>query len=158
MAAGGCISTFTGDKAKNAHKVYLDCGDYSSGGNRLPYSVQHQILVFLEWFGGRANPGTTEIPGATAVMETFTLNLANGQASQINNVNGPPTPGLPTAVILDPAGANAYVIVHQNAELVPSVTGIAAFPIGSDGKLGAEPRRLSTTPSTEPRFYRWPWL
>ena len=32
--------------------------------------------------------GTTEIPGATAVMETFTLNLANGQASQINNVNG----------------------------------------------------------------------
>ena len=81
--------------------------------------------------------GTTEIPGATAVMETFTLNLANGQASQINNVNGPPTPGLPTAVILDPAGANAYVIVHQNAELVPSVTGIAAFPIGSDGKLGA---------------------
>ena len=44
---------------------------------------------------------------------------------------------MPTAVILDPAGANAYVIVHQNAELVPSVTGIAAFPIGSDGKLGA---------------------
>jgi 6-phosphogluconolactonase (cycloisomerase 2 family) len=81
--------------------------------------------------------GTTEVPEATAVMETFSLNLANGQASQINNVNGPPTPGLPTAVILDPAGANAYVIVHQNAELVPSETGITVFPIGSDGKLGA---------------------
>jgi len=81
--------------------------------------------------------GTIEIPDETAVMETFSINLANGSASQINNVNGPPTPGLPTAVILDPAGANAYVIVHQNAELVPSQTGITAFPIGSDGKLAS---------------------
>ena len=81
--------------------------------------------------------GTTEVPEATAVMETFSVNLANGSASQINNVNGPPTAGLPTAIILDPAGAYAYVIVTQNAELVPSVTGITVFPIGSDGKLAA---------------------
>ncbi len=81
--------------------------------------------------------GTIEIPDETAVMETFSINLANGSASQINNVNGPPTPGLPAAVILDPAGKNAYVIVHQNAELVPSQTGITAFPIGSDGKLAS---------------------
>ncbi len=31
--------------------------------------------------------------------------------TEINNVNGPPTPGLPTAIVLDPAGAFAYVIV-----------------------------------------------
>lgn len=81
--------------------------------------------------------GTTQFTQATAVMETFSLDLANGHMTQINNVNGPPTPGLPGAVILDPAGAYAYVIVQQTAELAGSVTGIAVFPIGSNGKLGA---------------------
>jgi 6-phosphogluconolactonase (cycloisomerase 2 family) len=81
--------------------------------------------------------GTVETTDATAVMETFRLDLANGGMSQINNVNGPPTAGLPGPVILDPAGAYAYVIVQQNAELVPSATGIEAFAIGSDGKLAA---------------------
>jgi 6-phosphogluconolactonase len=81
--------------------------------------------------------GTVEVPQATAVMETFSLDLANGQMSQINNVNGPPTPGLPGPVILDPAGAHAYVIVHQTAELAGSVTGITSFPVGSNGKLAA---------------------
>src|SRR5208282_1431827 len=35
----------------------------------------------------------------SAVMQSFSLDLSNGHTSQINNVNGPPTPGLPTAVI-----------------------------------------------------------
>ena len=72
------------------------------------------------------------------VMQTFSLDISNGRMSQINNVDGPPTPGLPTAVILDPAGAFAYVIVTQNAVVLPTggVTGIATFPIASDGKLG----------------------
>lgn len=71
-------------------------------------------------------------------METFSLDINNGRMSEINNVNGPPTPGLPTAIILDPAGAFAYVIVTQNP-VVPGggVTGITAFPVASDGKLGA---------------------
>src|SRR5271169_2963209 len=74
----------------------------------------------------------------SAVMQSFSLDLSNGHTSQINNVNGPPTPGLPTAIILDPPGAFAYVIVTQNP-IVPGggVTGIAAFPVASDGKLGA---------------------
>ena len=72
------------------------------------------------------------------VMETFSLDLSNGSTTEINNVNGPPTPGLPTAVVLDPAGANAYVIITANPA-VPggSVTGIATFPVASDGKLGS---------------------
>jgi 6-phosphogluconolactonase (cycloisomerase 2 family) len=71
------------------------------------------------------------------VMQSFSLDINNGRMQQINNVNGPPTPGLPTAVILDPAGAFAYVIVTQNAA-VPGggLTAIATFPISSDGKLG----------------------
>jgi 6-phosphogluconolactonase (cycloisomerase 2 family) len=71
------------------------------------------------------------------VMQSFSLDINNGRMQQINNVSGPYTPGLPTAVILDPAGAFAYVILTQNAVVTDGgVTGIATFPIGSDGKLG----------------------
>jgi hypothetical protein len=87
---------------------------------------------------------------AGPVMETFSLDLANGHVSEINNVNGPPTPGLPTAVVLDPAGANAYVIVTQNPAVIGgSATGIASFPVASDGKLGtAATTTLNTTAPT----------
>ena len=94
--------------------------------------------------------GTTEYALATAVMETFSLDLANGELSQINNLSGPPAPGLPGEVILDPAGAYAYVIVHQNAELVASVTGVTVFPIGADGALGPGKTRV-LNPSTRER-------
>ena len=81
----------------------------------------------------------------SAVMETFSLDLNNGSVAQINNTAGPPTPGLPSAVVLDPAGAFAYVIVTQNSLITPSSTGIAVFPVNSDGKLGAA---SSTAPLT----------
>jgi len=86
----------------------------------------------------------------SAVMQTFSLNLSNGHVSQINNSAGPPTPGLPGQVILDPAGAFAYVIVNQDSTLPGSVTGIVSFNIGSDGKLGAgtpSPVLQPTSPS-----------
>jgi 6-phosphogluconolactonase (cycloisomerase 2 family) len=86
-----------------------------------------------------SSDGLVVIPSqGSLVMESFSLDVNNGRMSEINNVNGPPTPGLPTAIILDPAGAFAYVIVTQNAS-VPGggVTGIATFPVGSDGKLAA---------------------
>jgi 6-phosphogluconolactonase (cycloisomerase 2 family) len=79
--------------------------------------------------------GTIESPQSTAVMETFSLDLTNGGMSQINNVNGPPTQGLPSSVIINHAGTYAFVIVTTTPEF-PSQTGITAFPIGSDGKLG----------------------
>ncbi len=83
------------------------------------------------------------------VMESFSLDLANGHVSQINNVNGPPTPGLPTAVVLDPAGVNAYVIVTQNPAAPGGVTGIADFSVASDGKLGTgTTTTLNTTAPT----------
>jgi 6-phosphogluconolactonase (cycloisomerase 2 family) len=73
---------------------------------------------------------------ASPVMQTFSLDLSNGHVSQINNVNGPPVPGLPGAVVLDPTGTFAYVVVNQNATF-PGVTGIVSFKVGSDGKLAA---------------------
>jgi len=71
-----------------------------------------------------------------AVMETFSLDLGNGRTAQINNSAGPPTNGVPTSVVLDPAGAFAYVLVTQSTAVNASSTGVEAFPLASDGKLG----------------------
>ncbi|MGB8987017.1 MAG: beta-propeller fold lactonase family protein [Candidatus Sulfotelmatobacter sp.] len=71
-----------------------------------------------------------------AVMDTFSLDLGNGHITWIFNSEGPPTAGQPTAVVLDPAGDYAYVIVTQSTNVNASVTGIEAFSVASDGKLG----------------------
>jgi 6-phosphogluconolactonase (cycloisomerase 2 family) len=81
-----------------------------------------------------------------AVMQTFSLDLGNGQMTQINNVNGPPTVGVATIVLIDPAGAFAYVAsqvpctpnVAANTTLTGANQGaIFVYPINSDGTLGA---------------------
>ena len=94
-----------------------------------------------------SNNGLVVVPTqGQAVMQTFSLDLGNGHLSQVNNVSGPPTPGLPTQVVLNPAGTFAYVIVQQNAVLNPSESGIAAYQVASDGKLTS----ISTAPATNP--------
>jgi hypothetical protein len=111
------------------------------------YSASSNGLVVIPSQAG--GPQANEELGGP-VMETFSLDLANGHVSQINNTNGPPTPGLPTAVVLDPAGANAYVIVTENPAVSGGgVTGIATFPVASDGKLGTSTTTtLNTTAPT----------
>ncbi|MGC2172562.1 MAG: beta-propeller fold lactonase family protein [Candidatus Sulfotelmatobacter sp.] len=80
--------------------------------------------------------GLVVVPSqAQVVMQSFSLDLGNGHVGQITNLNGPPTRGLPSSVILDPAGAFAYLIVSQNPGVADSVTGIETFSIASDGKL-----------------------
>src|ERR1700688_148602 len=98
-----------------------------------------------------ASNGLVVVPTyGSAVMQTFSLDLSNGQVSQINNVIGPPTPGFPGAVVLDPAGAFAYVIVTQNATLPGSATGIVSYKIQADGKLaaGSAPAAMQPTSPT----------
>jgi DNA-binding beta-propeller fold protein YncE len=83
-------------------------------------------------------------------MQSFSLNLGNGAITQINNVNGPVTNGIPSQVVLDPTGSYAYVIMYQNSGAAPgSTTGIATFPIASDGKLAAE-TSVNMNPITPP--------
>lgn len=102
------------------------------------------------------------------VMSSFSINLSNGEVSQIYNNNGPITNGLPTSVVVDPSGEYAYVIVVQNPAIsiqIPSitgggVTGVEAYQIASDGKLANittvpfNPESIylpgSTTPETVP--------
>lgn len=82
------------------------------------------------------NNGLVVVPSqGSLVMESFSLDLANGHVSEINNVNGPYTSGIPSSVILDSAGSFAYVIVYQNPAAPGSSTGIASFQVASDGKL-----------------------
>jgi|SRR5271165_2589799 len=95
------------------------------------YSSSNNGLLVVPSQGGVAIDGQ-----GGPVMETFSLDLANGHLSEINNVNGPPVDGLPQALVLDPAGAFAYVLIYQNVVVPDSVTGIEAFPVASDGKLG----------------------
>jgi 6-phosphogluconolactonase (cycloisomerase 2 family) len=71
-----------------------------------------------------------------AVMDTFSLDLGNGHITWIFNSDGPPTAGQPTAVVLDPSGNYAYVIVTKSTNVNASVTGIETFSVASDGKLG----------------------
>ena len=107
--------------------------------------------------------GLVVVPSqGSAVMQTFSLNLANGHVSQINNSAGPPTPGLPGAVILDPAGAYAYVAstvnctptLSPNTSLTAVQGAILTFKVGSDGKLAAASTQYLTGnpayPSTFP--------
>jgi 6-phosphogluconolactonase (cycloisomerase 2 family) len=74
---------------------------------------------------------------ANFVMDSFSVDLANGHTAQIFNSNGPPTNGVPTSVVLDPAGAFAYVLVTQSTYVNDSATGVESFSIASDGKLGS---------------------
>jgi 6-phosphogluconolactonase len=94
-----------------------------------------------------SNNGLVVSPSyGSLVMESFSVDLGNGHISEINNVNGPPTPGIPGAVILDPAGAYAYVATTinctpqnpaANTSLSAVQGAIVAYPVASDGKLGA---------------------
>jgi 6-phosphogluconolactonase (cycloisomerase 2 family) len=77
------------------------------------------------------------------VMETFSLDLGNGQMTQINNANGPPTPAPATAVVLDPAGAYAYV-------LIPQSSAITVYPVNSDGTLGSSVSSLTLSQNPLP--------
>jgi DNA-binding beta-propeller fold protein YncE len=91
--------------------------------------------------------------GFSQVMETFSLDLSNGAASQINNVDGPPITGLPSSVIIDRAGAYAYVATTVNCTPTPqpntsltAVQGaILVYKINSDGKLSASAAPLYLT-------------
>jgi 6-phosphogluconolactonase len=98
------------------------------------------LLGILMACSGKYSPnydGLVVVPTqGLAVMQSFSIDLGNGHIQTINNPNGPPIPGIPTSVILDPAGEFAYVIVYENPALTGgSITGIATFSIASGGRL-----------------------
>jgi 6-phosphogluconolactonase len=74
--------------------------------------------------------------GSQAV-QAFGLTLSNGHVSQINT--SPATLGLPTAIVLDPAGNYAHITIVPSSAIANSVkaASIASYKINSDGTLAA---------------------
>ena len=75
----------------------------------------------------------------SALIETFSFNLYNGHLSEIAN-----TPvdtsnevcvlnGIPSSMVINPAGTFAYAILNSNSSCPGSVTGLQTFQINSDG-------------------------
>ncbi len=83
----------------------------------------------------------------SGLIETFGFNLFNGHLSEISNT---PTDtsnevcvlnGVPTSIVVNPAGTFAYAILNSNSSCPGSTTGILAFKVNSDGpttKVGSQ--------------------
>jgi len=82
----------------------------------------------------------------SALLETFSFGLNSGSMTAVNN---PPANtgtltqcvlnGIPSAIVVDPAGAYAYTIINASPSVCgsSSATGIGVFKINSDGTLAA---------------------
>lgn len=77
----------------------------------------------------------------SALVESFGFSLASGSISEISN---PPSStssqtcvlnGIPSSIVIDPAGAYAYTIINENSACPGSANGIAAFKVNSDGTI-----------------------
>jgi 6-phosphogluconolactonase (cycloisomerase 2 family) len=79
----------------------------------------------------------------SGLIETFSFNLGTGSVAAISNTPQDTSNevcvlnGLPSSMVVDPAGAYAYTIINFNSLCntgsTPSTTGILAFKINSDG-------------------------
>jgi 6-phosphogluconolactonase (cycloisomerase 2 family) len=97
----------------------------------------------------------------SALIETFSFNPFNGHQTAIANS---PTDtanqvcvlkGVPSSIVIDRAGAYAYVILNQNSSCPGSATGIQAFKINSSGTttatgsvVGFNPGLAAVVPNT----------
>jgi 6-phosphogluconolactonase (cycloisomerase 2 family) len=79
----------------------------------------------------------------SGLIQTYTFGLSNGQISSIANPTSDTSQevcvlnGIPSSIVLDPAGAYAYVIINENSACPGSANGIGAFKVNSDGTLTA---------------------
>ena len=101
------------------------------------------VVLFLAVVGlvacgshfSNSSDGLVIVPsGGSAVVQAFGFNLSNGKPSTINT--SPPITGTPNAVVIDPAGAFAYIATS---------TGITPFAINSNGTLGAGGTTVTVT-------------
>jgi len=94
----------------------------------------------------------------SGLLETFSFNVNNGRVSAIGN---PPSStsgmtcvlnGVPSAIVMDPAGAYAYAIINAspacNTSNTTSTTGIVSFKVNSDGSLAAPGSLVQFNPET----------
>ena len=79
----------------------------------------------------------------SALIQTFSFSLNNGHIAGVDNSTSSTgseicvLPGLPSSMVLDPAGQYAYVILTSTTGCNNSQTGIASFKVNSDGTTKA---------------------
>jgi len=75
----------------------------------------------------------------SALIETFSFNLFNGHLSEIANTPNDTSnqtcvlKGIPTSIVVNPAGTFAYVILNSNTSCPGSTTGILTLRVDSAG-------------------------
>jgi hypothetical protein len=113
-----------------------------------------------------SNDGLVLVPSAgSAVVQAFSFSLTNGHVSLLNTA--PSTLGLPTAMVVDPAGTFAYATTVPNAAVTKtlSASSIVSYAVKSDGTLSAGGNPLSmlticpnTLPPPAPAYVSCPAL
>jgi 6-phosphogluconolactonase (cycloisomerase 2 family) len=111
------------------------------------------LVGFLVACGSHFSPssdGLLLVPSlGSAVVQAFSFNLSSGHASSINTappIPGPPSQGSVASIILDPAGAFAYLTTSSTPNPVQSpcttVNSLATYKVNSNGTLST----IGTTP------------
>jgi len=104
--------------------LIMGCGSHAS----LSSLTTGVILV--------TSQGVLNTHGTPGVILAFTLDLSNGHIAQVNTFTA--TPGLPTDILVDPAGTFAYVAVTQVSTFAKQTSNaIGTFKINSDGTVSA---------------------
>jgi 6-phosphogluconolactonase len=105
-------------------------------------------LVFIALLiacGSNYNPSSDGLvivsSQGSALLESFGYNLNSGGVTALAN-NPTDTSsetcvlnGIPSSIVIDPAGAYAYAILNQDSACTNSATGIQAFQIAADGNV-----------------------
>jgi 6-phosphogluconolactonase (cycloisomerase 2 family) len=92
----------------------------------------------------------------SGLIETFGFNLNSGHVSPIANSPADTSSkvcvlgGLPSSIVVDPAGTYAYAIINGNQTLcgASSATGIQSFKLNSDGTVAAAGSQVAFTQET----------
>jgi 6-phosphogluconolactonase (cycloisomerase 2 family) len=89
----------------------------------------------------------------SALLETYAFTLNSGSIYAVsNNPNDTSNdlcvlPGIPSSIVMDPAGAYSYAILNANSACQGSNTGIMAFKVNSDGTTKPVGSLVPFTPS-----------
>jgi 6-phosphogluconolactonase (cycloisomerase 2 family) len=125
---------------------------------RFTWVLGSTVLVFIAFLlacGSSFSPsfdGLLIVPSqGSAVVQAFSFNLSSGSVSQV--ATNPQVPSQPSAIVLDPAGAFAYVTSTASPAISGSVNMISAFKITASGMLlpaGSTPIGGGLTPAGPP--------
>lgn len=103
------------------------------------------LIALLVACGSTYNPASDGLVLITsqgsALVQTFSFDLATGSIAEVSNtVNDTSNetcilPGIPSSMVLNPAGTYAFVIINSSDTCPGSQTGIETLAVNSDGTI-----------------------